>query len=157
MMSSDVPKVWWLGKSNHVGTNYLAVALNGIRKQGPSQTHLPWEIWTSDTNLSLRGNLCGMTARSAIPLMMVSQCAANSSGRSRSRTTSDGTVRMMFSNSNSAHGEGAVRSKDQSAGVVTPRKNERMGVFRPEHWIITVSFCQEVSFKENIFTMTGFH
>lgn len=102
---------------------YLTVALDRIRKNRLSQTDLPWEICTSATKRSLRGSLCGMTARSAIPLMMLSQCAANSSGRSRFRTASDGTVRMMFSNSNSAQGEGAVRSKDQSAGVVTPEKN----------------------------------
>ncbi len=88
----------------------------------PSQIHLPWEICTSVTKHSLRGNLCGMAARLAMPLMMLSQSAANSSGRSRLQTISDGTVRMMLSNSNSAQGEGAVRSNDQSATVVTPEE-----------------------------------
>ena len=89
--------------------------------------HLPWEICTSATKRSLRGNLCGMTARSAMPLMMSFHCVANSSGRSRFRIASDGTVRMMLSNSNSAQGEGAVRSSDHSAAVVTPEKNRRTG------------------------------
>ena len=87
--------------------------------------HLPWEICTSATKRSLRGNLCGMTARSAMAFMMSFQWAANSSGRSRFRTASDGTVRMMLSNSNSAQGEGAVRSSDHSAAVVTPEKNKK--------------------------------
>lgn len=133
-----------------------------------SQTYLPWEICTSVTKRSLRGNLCGMAARSAMPLMMASQCAANSSGRSRPRTTSDGTVRMMFSNSSSAQGEGAVRSRDQLAAVVSPEGNKRMGVFKTEHSLIrqllfikphskksTNQSCQELHFQEHIFTMPG--
>lgn len=95
--------------------------------QCQSQKHLPWEICTSATKRSLRGNLCGMAARSAMALMISSQSAANSSGHSRSRTASDGTVRMMLSNSNSAQGEGAVRSSDQSAAVVTPEPTKGMG------------------------------
>ncbi|TNN61343.1 hypothetical protein EYF80_028470 [Liparis tanakae] len=55
---------------------------------------------------------------SATPLIIRSQRAANSSGRSRLRTMSEGTVRMMLANSSSAQGAGAVRSSDQSAAVV---------------------------------------
>jgi len=59
-----------------------------------------------------------------MPLMMSFQWVANASGWSRFRTASEGTVRMMLSNSNSAQGEGAVRSNDQSAAVVTPATNK---------------------------------
>lgn len=82
--------------------------------------HPPWEICTSVTMRSLRPNLGGRAARSAMAAMMAFQSAASSSGRSRSRTVSEGTVMTMLSNSISAQGEGAVRSRDQSAAVVTP-------------------------------------
>lgn len=52
--------------------------------------------------------------------------AANSSGRSRLRTASDGMVKMMLSNSSSAQGEGAVRSRDHSSWVVTPERTRKL-------------------------------
>lgn len=57
-------------------------------------------------------------------LMMSFQRAASSSGRSRLQTASEGTVMMMLSNSISAQGEGAARSRDQSAAEVTPAGEE---------------------------------
>ena len=113
------------------------------------QIHLPWEICTSATKRSLRGNLCGFAARSAMALNISFQSAANSSGRSRPRTALDGTVRMMFSNSNSAQGEGAVRSKDHSAAVVTPEENKR--------WVCQISHARRSTnlFCQKEITQTG--
>lgn len=88
------------------------------------KVHLPAEICTSVTKRSLWGNLCDLAARSAMALMISSQRAATSSGCSRPRTTCDGTVRTMFSNSNSVQGPGAVRSFNHSAAVVAPEKNK---------------------------------
>lgn len=74
---------------------------------------------------SLRGNLGGIVASSATAFIKLFQSFANSSARSRSRTTFDGTVRMMLSNSNSAQGDGAARSCDHLQAVVTPEMEER--------------------------------
>ena len=93
----------------------------------PCVVHLkvnwPCEIWTSATNRSFRGNLAGLAARSAIPLMMSSHIDATSSGRSRPRMKSEWRVRMMFSNSSSAQGAGASRiTFTQSSTVVSPKR-----------------------------------
>lgn len=85
---------------------------------------------------SLRRSSFGMAARSATPFIMSCQSPINVSGASKCRTKSDGTVRMMLSPSNSAQEDGALRSCDHSAAVVTPEKMWGVGVY----WIYYSSF-----------------